>query len=59
LTARIEFGGPQFLLRGVDGNAQVYNTCVYAGGRKYQRSAGSPSRAPAGAVAASVPGCRH
>ena len=22
LTARIEFGGPQFLLRGVDGNAQ-------------------------------------
>ena len=37
----------------------VYNTCVYAGSRKYQRSAGSTSRAPAGAVAASVPGCRH
>jgi hypothetical protein len=28
LTARIEFGEPQFLLRGVDDGKEPYNTCA-------------------------------
>jgi hypothetical protein len=31
LTARIEFGGPQFLLRGIETKRTVYNTCACCG----------------------------
>jgi hypothetical protein len=60
LTARIEFGGPQFLLRCVDdGTEPPIAPAPTAGSRKSRRSAGSASRAPAGVVAASVPRCRR
>jgi hypothetical protein len=31
LTARIEFGRPQFLLRGIETKRTVYNTCACCG----------------------------
>jgi hypothetical protein len=31
LTAQIEFGGPQFLLRGIETKRAAYNTCAFCG----------------------------